>query len=81
MRQAWNRIPSNVGGLGSFGAHGLVPDAIGDVIDEIRSMTSKPFAVTSFIFGIPSRSVLDECRAKDIVTIGAATPVDEAARC
>ncbi|MGA7236655.1 MAG: nitronate monooxygenase [Bryobacteraceae bacterium] len=132
---------SNSGGLGSFGAHGLAPGAIQDMIAEIRSLTSKPFAmnlwvsmeddgartsdenafnrcraslashlatlgaphptykpyspvrfedqvrvlldarvpVFSFIFGIPPREILEECRAKSIVTIGAATTPDEAA--
>src|SRR6202049_3808080 len=130
---------SNFGGLGSFGAHGLSPAAIKDVIAEIRSLTSKPFAmnlwvsmedegartsdendfdrslapltthlaalgaprptfkpysparfedqarvlldakvpVFSFIFGIPPREVLEECRAKSIVTIGTATAPEE----
>src|SRR5438132_1716685 len=132
---------SNFGGLGSFGAHGLAPDAIKDVIGEIRSLTSKPFAmnlwvsmedddarasgenafnrsfaplaahlsalgaprptykpyspigfedqarvlrdanvpVFSFIFGIPPREILEECRAKSIVTIGTATTPEEGA--
>src|ERR1700732_4605464 len=132
---------SNFGGLGSFGAHGLAPEAIKDVIGEIRSLTSKPFAmnlwvsmedegartsdenafnrslaplavhltalraprptykpyspirfedqarvlldakvpVFSFIFGIPPREVLEECRAKSIVTIGTATTPEGAA--
>jgi len=35
--------------------------------------------VFSFIFGIPPGEILDECRAKGIVTIGAATIPDEAA--
>jgi nitronate monooxygenase len=131
---------SNFGGLGSFGAHGLAPEAIKDVIGEIRSLTSKPFAmnlwvsmedegartsdesafdralaplaahlaalgaprptykpysplrfedqarvlldanvpVFSFIFGIPPREILEECRAKHIVTIGTATTPEEA---
>jgi NAD(P)H-dependent flavin oxidoreductase YrpB (nitropropane dioxygenase family) len=131
---------SNFGGLGSFGAHGLTPQAIQDVIAEIRSLTSKPFAmnlwvsmedegartsdeavfhrslgllaphlaelgasmpsykpyspvrfedqvrvlldahvpVFSFIVGIPPKEILDECRAKSIVTIGTATTPDEA---
>jgi nitronate monooxygenase len=130
---------SNFGGLGSFGAHGLTPSAIKDVIAEIRSMTSCPFAMNlwvstedpgagasdkaafkqsleaiaplivslggaipsytpyspikfedqarvlidaevpafSFIFGIPPKEILDECRARGIVTIGAATTPDE----
>jgi len=132
---------SNFGGLGSFGAHGLAPEAIKDVIAEIRSLTSKPFAmnlwvsmedegaqtsdesgfnrslaplathlaslgaprpaykpyspvrfedqarvlldakvpVFSFIYGIPPREILEECRSRSIVTIGAATTPDEAA--
>jgi nitronate monooxygenase len=132
---------SNFGGLGSFGAHGLTPGAIKDVIAKTRSLTSKPFAmnlwvsmedegartsdenafnrslaplavhiaalgalrpkyepypwirfedqvrvlldervpVFSFIYGVPPREILDECRAKGIVTIGTATTPDEAA--
>src|SRR5580765_2411039 len=132
---------SNFGGLGSFGAHGLSPAAIKDVIAEIRSLTSRPFAmnlwasmedddartsdeeafdrslaplenhlaalgaprpkyqkhsltrfedqarvlldakvpVFSFVFGIPPKEVLDECRTNRIVTIGTATTPDEAA--
>src|ERR1700751_3245685 len=40
---------SNFGGLGSFGAHGLAPEAIKDVIGEIRSLTSRPFAVNLWV--------------------------------
>src|SRR4051795_3028263 len=131
---------SNYGGLGSFGAHGLAPGAIKDVIAELRSMTNKPFAMNlwvsmedsgartsdeaafkrslatvapliqslggsppsysaysaptfeqqvrvlidakvpifSFIFGIPPREILDECRSKGILLIGTATTPDEA---
>ncbi|MHC5542158.1 NAD(P)H-dependent flavin oxidoreductase, partial [Singulisphaera rosea] len=131
---------SNFGGLGSFGAHGLEPGEIRDVIAEIRSLTTKPFAmnlwasmedegartsgekafsrslsviaphiealggprpsyepfapprvedqmrvlldenvpVFSFLFGIPPREILDECRARDIVLLGTATTPDEA---
>ena len=132
---------SNFGGLGSFGAHSLPPNAMKNVISEIRSLTSKPFAVNlwvsmedegartsdeqafnrslaplaahfaaldaprpeyqpysgmrfedqarvlldekvpvfSFIYGIPPREILEECRAKHIVTIGTATTPDEGA--
>jgi nitronate monooxygenase len=131
---------SNYGGLGSFGAHGLKPQAIRKVIREIKSLTPKPFAMNlwvsmedegaftsteeafhrslvplaehiesvggdkpsyrpyepirfedqvevlldegisafSFIYGIPSKSILDEFRRKGIVLIGTATTVDEA---
>jgi nitronate monooxygenase len=132
---------SNYGGLGSFGAHTLAPAAITDVIAQIRSLTSQPFAMNlwvsmedegartsdesgfnrslaplavhlealgaprptyqrytpgrfedqarvlldakvpafSFIFGIPPRDILEECRAKGIVTIGTGTTPEEAA--
>src|SRR5688572_21160119 len=40
---------SEFGGLGSFGAHGLAPQAIKDVIAEIRSLTSKPFAMNLWV--------------------------------
>jgi nitronate monooxygenase len=40
---------SNFGGLGSFGAHGLSPAAIKDVIAEIRSLTSSPFAMNLWV--------------------------------
>lgn len=40
---------SNFGGLGSFGAHGLSPDAIRKVIRKIRSLTSKPFAINLWV--------------------------------
>jgi nitronate monooxygenase len=131
---------SNYGGLGSFGAHGLQPEAIRKVIREIKALTSKPFAMNlwvsmedrgafnsteeafdrslapltnhiesvggskptyrpyepvrfedqvqvlldegslafSFIYGIPSKQILDEFRRKGIVLIGTATTVDEA---
>src|SRR6202047_4778422 len=40
---------SNFGGLGSFGAHSLPPNAMKDVISEIRSLTSKPFAMNLWV--------------------------------
>lgn len=133
---------SNFGGLGCFGALSLEPFAIRDVIDEIRVLTARPFAVNlwvtmedkgarqstegdfrralvrllpyleelgaplpsykpfapppsfadqirvvldanipvlSFVFGIPPREILDECRAKRVVTIAVATTREEAA--
>ena len=131
---------SNYGGLGSFGAHGLKPEAIRNVIREIKALTTKSFAmnlwvsmedeeaftstekafhrslaplakhiegvegakptylpyepirfedqvqvlldegisVFSFIYGIPSKQILDEFRRKGVVLIGTATTVDEA---
>jgi nitronate monooxygenase len=131
---------SNYGGLGSFGAHGLKPEAIRKVIREIKTLTPKLFAMNlwvsmedegaftsgeeafrrslshlekhiesvggarpsyqpyepirfedqvqalldegisafSFIYGIPSKKILDEFRGRGIVLIGTATTVDEA---
>lgn len=131
---------SNRGGLGSFGAHVMEPQAIIDLTSAIRAKTSKPFALNlwvsvhdkggdhissdafetywagfkpyfdelglekphqpqryhesfedqvaallearppafSFVFGIPSKEVLDACRKSDIKTIGAATTIAEA---
>ena len=40
---------SNFGCLGSFGAHGLAPSAIQEVITEIRSLTNKPFAMNLWV--------------------------------
>jgi nitronate monooxygenase len=40
---------SNFGGLGSFGAVGLEPQAITDRIAEIRSLTPKPFAINLWV--------------------------------
>src|SRR3981081_2754621 len=40
---------SNFGGLGSFGALSLSPEEIKNVIAEIRSLTSKPFAVNLWV--------------------------------
>jgi len=131
---------SNYGGLGSFGAHGLSPEAIRKVIREIKGLTAKPFAMNlwvsmedegaltsteeafqrslsplvkhiesvggvipsylpyepirfedqvqvlleegisafSFIYGIPSKQILDEFRRQGVALIGTATTVDEA---
>ena len=40
---------SNFGGLGSFGAHAREPEAIKEVIAEIRSLTSRPFAMNLWV--------------------------------
>src|SRR3954464_8953730 len=40
---------SNFGGLGSYGAHSRTPAEIGMVIAEIRSLTSKPFAMNLWV--------------------------------
>jgi nitronate monooxygenase len=40
---------SNYGGLGSFGANGLKPEAIRNVIREIKALTPKPFAMNLWV--------------------------------
>src|SRR5437660_10312729 len=40
---------SNFGGLGSFGALSLSPEEIKNVISQIRSLTSKPFALNLWV--------------------------------
>lgn len=40
---------SNFGGLGSFGAHGLEPEAIRNTIAEIRGLTTEPFAMNLWV--------------------------------
>jgi nitronate monooxygenase len=40
---------SNFGGLGSYGAHSRTPDEIRAVIAEVRSLTSKPFAMNLWV--------------------------------
>ena len=47
--------------------------------DQARVLLDAKVPVFSFIFGIPPREILDECRRKGIVTIGTATTPDEAA--
>jgi nitronate monooxygenase len=42
-------LVSNLGGLGSIGAHGLEESAIHDAIDQVRSETDKPFAVNLWV--------------------------------
>lgn len=131
---------SGMGGLGSYGAHSLSPQRIGEVAADMRRRTSAPFAmnlwvsdhdpgglelsagefdrafalfepwyreldvarpemperyhpdfslqveallasrppVFSFVFGVPERRILDECRRLGIVTMGAATSIAEA---
>ncbi len=46
--------------------------------DQARVLLDAKVPVFSFIFGIPPREILDECRSKGIVTIGTATTPDEA---
>ena len=116
-------IVSNLGGLGSFGAHNLEPEAIRELAMDLRSQMAEVDAsafsiaarnyeeiyrkfgaeipefkvnaksdyerqveevlrvkpkVFSFVFGIPSQEILRECRRLSIVTLGAATTLNEA---
>jgi nitronate monooxygenase len=47
--------------------------------DQARVLLDAKVPAFSFIFGIPPRDILEECRATGIVTIGTATTPDEAA--
>jgi len=47
--------------------------------DQVRVLLDAKVPVFSFIFGIPAREVLEECRAKSIATIGTATTPEEGA--
>jgi nitronate monooxygenase len=40
---------ADLGGLGSFGAHQLQPEAIGPLVREIKTHTSRPFAVNLWV--------------------------------
>jgi nitronate monooxygenase len=46
--------------------------------DQIEAVLDVRPAVLSFVFGIPAADILERCRALGIVTLGAATTVDEA---
>src|SRR5437764_15187260 len=46
--------------------------------DQARILLEEKVPVFSFIFGIPPKEILDECRATGILTIGTATTPDEA---
>jgi nitronate monooxygenase len=47
--------------------------------DQARVLLDEKVPVFSFIYGIPPQEILDECRAKHIVTIGTATTPEEGA--
>ena len=49
--------------------------------DQVAALIEARPAVFSFVFGIPSPNILRACREKSIVTVGAATTVDEAIAC
>jgi nitronate monooxygenase len=47
--------------------------------DQVRVLLDEKVPVFSFIYGIPPKEILDECRARHIVTIGTATTPEEGA--
>lgn len=49
--------------------------------DQFAALLEASPAVFSFVFGIPSPEILRKCRGKGIVTVGAASTVDEAIAC
>jgi nitronate monooxygenase len=46
--------------------------------EQVRVLIEARVPVFSFIYGVPPKEILDECRAKKIVLIGTATTPDEA---
>jgi nitronate monooxygenase len=46
--------------------------------DQVRVLLDAKVPAFSFIYGVPPKEILDECRAQGILTIGAATTPDEA---
>ncbi|CCH34720.1 DUF561 domain-containing protein [Actinosynnema sp. NPDC047251] len=50
---------SDAGGLGSFGAHHLEPDAITEVVRDLRGATGKPFAVNLWVPQATEREPVD----------------------
>jgi len=55
-----------------------VPYVPGRFEDQARAVLDANVPVFSFIYGVPPRELLDECRARGIATIGTATTPDEA---
>jgi nitronate monooxygenase len=55
------------------------PERFGPRFDEqVEALLEARPAVFSFVYGIPSPDVVAECRAREILTLGTATSVDEA---
>lgn len=55
------------------------PEAVGyHYRDQLEALLEARPAVFSFVFGIPSPEVLEACRGRDILTVGAATSIAEA---
>jgi nitronate monooxygenase len=60
-------------------APAVLPDRFGPAFDDqvAAALEAKP-ALLTFVFGIPTREVLEACRRQGILTAGTATTVDEA---
>jgi nitronate monooxygenase len=55
------------------------PEKFGEKFeDQVEAILELKPPVFSFVFGIPSEAILESCRRSGILTIGAATTVDEA---
>lgn len=55
------------------------PHSFGEKFEEqVEAVIEASPPVFSFVFGIPSQKILDRCRSKGIITIGAATTLEEA---
>jgi len=46
--------------------------------DQVQAILDARPPVFSFVFGIPSADILEQCRKRNIITAGAATTIDEA---
>lgn len=49
-----------------------------DFESQVDALIEMSPPVFSFVFGVPDEAILKECKRKDILTLGAATTVDEA---
>lgn len=62
---------SDAGGLGSFGAQQVKPDAIGALVNELRAATPNPFAVNLWVpFGhepTPAEAAAETARALELL--------------
>jgi nitronate monooxygenase len=57
----------------------IFPDKFGERFeDQIEALIEFKPPVFSFVFGVPSEAILERCRRNGILTVGAATTVDEA---
>lgn len=49
-----------------------------DFDEQIQAIIEARPAVFSFVYGVPSAGIIEQCRSKGIITLGAATTVEEA---